>query len=81
MGQCGPVDPCKDCIPIYAKDPRYVPDENRPGSFRIALDVDRRKRPRPVRVATVSSLDRVPVPYESKGAAQRRRRAKSRRRS
>lgn len=81
MGQCGPVDPCAPCREVYAKDPRYVPDEDKPGSFRIATDQDRRKRPARVTVRPVEGAFRLPEATGSRRQAKRRRRIKQRRRS
>lgn len=66
---------------MYAKDPRYVPDEDRPGSFRIALDTDRRKRRRAVPLTDVEQAQRLPVLHGSNRSRKSRRRAKQRRRS
>lgn len=82
MGQCGPANPCQDCAPMYAQDPRYVPDEDNPGSFRIAHDEDHRKRHgRRHNIFPLNGADRLPVPYTSQRDVRRRRRAKRRRRS
>jgi hypothetical protein len=67
---------------MYAEDSRYVPDEDKPGSFRIAHDADHRKRHgHRHTILALEGGDRVQTPAKSRRQAKRRRRAKGRRKS
>lgn len=82
MGQCGPVNPCNQCRPMYEDNPDWTPDEANPGSYRVTKPQDRTKRlVSGVTVAALRGEDRLPVPYTSKRDVRRRRQAKKRRRS